>query len=361
MIRPNANINTLPIYVPGKTPEQIERERGISGAAKMASNENPFGPSPAAVEAIRNFAERTHLYPDGDCGGLKVKIAERLGTSPENVVVGNGSNEILELVARVFLGPGDECMYGAHGFVVYPIVTALAGARGVLSPMPDLGHNLEDMAKRITPKTRVVFLANPNNPTGTIFSKAEFENFLSKVPESVLVVVDEAYFEYVEDVNYPDTLLYHRDRDAIVTVRTFSKIYGLAGTRVGYAVASREVAGLLNRARQPFNVNSVSQTAALAALTDLSHCLMSRTANLEGLKFLSGRLDSMGVRRTDSRANFICADVGDGERAYCGLADRGVIVRPLSAYGLDSHIRVTVGSPEDNSVFADALSEVMAV
>lgn len=358
MIQPRRIIENLPVYVPGKTPEQIERERGIKNAVKMASNENPFGASPLAVSAIRDFASGAHLYPDGDCRALKEALSAKLGTESENIAVGNGSNEILELVAKVFLGPGDEAIYGAHGFVVYPIVTALSGAKGVVSPMPLLRHDLDDFASRITPKTKVIFLANPNNPTGTIFSKQEFELFLSRVPEQVVVVVDEAYFEYVDDPDYPDTLCYHAERSGVVTVRTFSKIYGLAGTRIGYAVASKEVAALLNRAKEPFNVNSLAQTAALAALTDARHCETSREGNLEGLKYLSARLDRMGIPRTDSRANFVLADVGDGARAHELLADRGVIVRPVSAYGLDRHIRVTVGTPENNAAFAAALSEV---
>lgn len=359
MIRPRGAIESLPVYVPGKTPEQIERERGIKNAVKMASNENPFGASPAAVEAVRDFAPRACLYPDGDCRELKEALSEKLGTSPENIAVGNGSNEILELVAKVFLGPGDEAIYGAHGFVVYPIVTALCGAKGVVSPMPLLRHDLADIAARITPKTKVVFLANPNNPTGTIFSKEEFENFLSRVPGHVVVVVDEAYFEYVDDPDYPDTLCHHAEREGIVTVRTFSKIHGLAGARIGYAVASKQIAALINRAKQPFNVNSPAQAAALAALSDDRHRELSRAGNLEGLQYLNDRLDRMGVPRTDSKANFVLADVGDGGRVFDLLADRGVIVRPVSAYGLDRHIRVTVGTREDNAAFADALEEVI--
>ena len=359
MIAPRETIKNLPVYVPGKTSEQIERERGVRNAVKMASNENPFGASPLAVSAMREFAPRARLYPDGDCRALKEALSAKLGTSPENIAVGNGSNEILELVAKVFLGPGDEAIYGAHGFVVYPIVTALAGAKGVVSPMPLLKHDLDDIAARVTPETRVIFLANPNNPTGAIFSKREFESFLSQVPERVVVVVDEAYFEYVDDPDYPDTLFCHRERNGVVTVRTFSKIYGLAGTRIGYAVASKEVASLINRAKQPFNVNSLAQTAALAALGDDRHCETSRGGNLAGLKYLSARLDRMGVPRTDSRANFILADVGDGERVFDLLADRGVIVRPTAAYGLPAHIRVTVGSHEDNVAFADALGEII--
>ena len=358
MIRPRGIIEKLPVYVPGKTPEQIERELGIRDAVKMASNENPFGASPAAVSAIRDFAPRAHLYPDGDCRALKEALSAKLGTEPENIAVGNGSNEILELVAKVFLGPGDEALYGAHGFVVYPIVTALSGAKGVVSPMPLLMHDLDDFAARITSGTKVVFLANPNNPTGTIFSKREFERFLSRVPESVVVVVDEAYFEYVDDPDYPDTLCYQAEREGIVTVRTFSKIYGLAGTRIGYAVASKETAALINRAKEPFNVNSLAQTAALAALTDTRHCETSRKGNLEGLKYLSAQLDLMGVPHTDSRANFILADVGDGARAHELLTGRGIITRPVSAYGLDRHIRVTVGTRESNAAFVAALREV---
>ncbi len=359
VIRPKEKIKRLPVYVPGKTSEQIERELGIKDAVKMASNENPFGPSPLALRAIESFCGWAHLYPDGDSRELKESLSARLGTTPERIVVGNGSNEILDLVAKVFLGPGDEALYGAHGFVVYPIVTAGAGAAGVVSPMPLLRHDLEDFARRITSKTRVIFLANPNNPTGTIFSRSQFEDFLGKVPEDVVIVVDEAYFEYVDDPLYPDTLDYQSSRPGLITVRTFSKIYGLAGTRIGYAVASEEVAALLNRAREPFNVNSLAQKAAAAALEDSRHCALSRKANLEGVEYISSRLDSMGITRTDSRANFVLADLGENSsRVYELLLREGVIVRPVSAYGLDNHIRVTVGDERQNRAFIRALEKV---
>ncbi len=360
MIRAKENILTLPVYVPGKTPEQLERETGIRDAVKMASNENPFGPSPLAMEALRSFCSQVHLYPDGDCSELKEKLSGNLGVSPRCLIVGNGSNEVLELIAKVFLGPGDEALYGAHGFVVYPIVTAGVGAEGVVSPMPLLKHDLEDFAARVTPRTKVVFLANPNNPTGTAFSKSELETFLESVPRDVVVVIDEAYFEYVEDAQYPNSLDYHSNRDAIVTVRTFSKIYGLAGTRIGYAVASEEIVSLLNRAKEPFNVNSPAQKAAVAALEDAEHLAVSKKANLSGLEYLSSQLDSMSVGHTDSKANFILADMGENSaRIYELLLREGVIVRPTSAYGLDNHIRVTVGSAEQNAAFIKALKKVM--
>lgn len=359
MIEAKENILKLPVYVPGKTPERIEREIGIKDAVKMASNENPFGPSPMAVEALRSFCPDMHLYPDGDCSGLKELLSAGLGVDARRLVIGNGSNEVLELIAKAFLGPGDEAICGGHGFVVYPIVTAGAGARCVFSPMPLLRHDLADFAERVTPRTKVVFLANPNNPTGTVFSKEEFEDFLEAVPEEVLVVVDEAYFEYVEDGSYPDSLRYHSGREAIVTVRTFSKIHGLAGARVGYAVASERIASLLNRARAPFNVGSLAQKAAAAALGDARHLERSRKENLSGLAYLSSRLDSMGFPRTDSKANFVLAEVGEDSSRVCDLLLReGVIVRPASAYGLPGHIRVTVGTAGQNAAFIDALGKV---
>lgn len=359
MLRPKENIMGLPVYVSGKTSEQIEKETGIKNAVKMASNENPLGPSPAAVEAVNSFSSQMHLYPDGDCSRLKERLSEKLGVISSCLAVGNGSNEVLDLIAKVFLGPGDEAIYGAHGFVVYPIVTAGAGAKGVISPMPFLKHDLEDFARRVTPRTKVIFLANPNNPTGTVFSRSEFEDFLGKVPEHVAVVIDEAYFEYVDDPQYPDTLDYHSENRGLITVRTFSKIYGLAGTRIGYAVASEHVAALLNRAKEPFNVNSLSQVAALAALEDSEHCAVSRETNLQGLEYLSSALDSMGVEHTDSKANFVLAGVGQNVAGvYEQLLRKGVIVRPTSAYGLENHIRVTVGAAEHNAAFINALGEV---
>lgn len=359
MIPAKKNILELPVYKPGKTTEQVERETGIKNAVKMASNENPFGPSPMAVDSLRSFCSEIHLYPDGDCSELKERLSEKLGFNPGRFVVGNGSNEVLELIAKVFLGPGDEAIYGAHGFVVYPIVTAGAGAKGVVSPMPFLKHDLKDFAVRITPKTRVVFLANPNNPTGTIFSKKEFEDFLEAVPKSVVVVIDEAYFEYVEDGLYPNSLDYQSAREGIVTVRTFSKIYGLAGARVGYAVASEKVASLLNRAKEPFNVSSLAQRAAAAALEDAAHCAVSRESNLSGLEYLSSQLDSLEITHTESRANFILADLGENSaRIYEMLLREGFIVRPTAAYGLDTHIRITVGTAEQNAAFIAALKKV---
>ncbi|WP_462137208.1 histidinol-phosphate transaminase [Candidatus Mycalebacterium sp.] len=313
-----------------------------------------------AIEAVNSFSSQIHLYPDGDCSRLKERLSAKLGVTPQNLAVGNGSNEVLDLIAKVFLGPGDEAIYGAHGFVVYPIVTAGAGAKGIVSPMPGLNHDLKDFVRRITPETKVIFLANPNNPTGTIFSRAEFEDFLGKVPEHVAIVIDEAYFEYVDDPEYPDTLGYHSQREGLITVRTFSKIYGLAGTRIGYAIASGRVAALLNRAKEPFNVNSVSQAAALAALEDSRHCAVSRKVNLEGLEYLHSSLDSMGVERTDSKANFVLAGVGsDAAGIYEKLLREGIIVRPVSAYGLENHIRVTVGTAEHNAAFINALGEAM--
>ncbi len=358
MIRAKKNILNLPVYVPGKTARQLENETGIRNAVKMASNENPLGPSPMAVEALRSFCPQVHLYPDGDCSELKERLSGQLGVSPSELVVGNGSNEVLELIAKVFLGPGDEAIYGAHGFVVYPIVTAGAGAKGVVSPMPLLKHDLADIAARVTPETKAVFLANPNNPTGTIFRKSEFEDFLEKVQRGVVIVVDEAYFEYVEDGLYPNSLDYRRAREEVVTVRTFSKIHGLAGMRIGYAVASEKIAALLNRAKEPFNVNSPAQKAAVAALEDTGHSAVSRKVNLEGLDYLSSQLDSLGISRTESKANFVLADVGENPaRIYDLLLREGFIVRPASPYGLDSHIRVTVGTAEQNAAFIKALKK----
>ncbi len=360
MVKPRPQVEKLVPYVPGKPIEELERELGIEGAVKLASNENPLGPSPRAVEAVRSAAADVHRYPDGGCYHLRRELARRLGVEPDNIILGNGSNEVLELVARTFLGPGDEAVMGEYAFIVFPLVTMAVGARCVLSPMPGMVHDLDDMLFRITPATRVVFLANPNNPTGTFVDRASLERFLAEVPEDVLVVVDEAYYHYAQGPDYLDTTTLLGTRKALVTTRTFSKVYGLAGLRVGYGVSDAEIIDWMNRVREPFNVNSLAQRAALAALEDDRHVARSVETNARGKQFLERELAEMGVVFWPSRTNFILIDVGrDAGRVYEKLLARGVIVRPVAPYGLRTHLRVTVGAEEENARFIEALRAVL--
>ena len=264
-------IRKLVPYQPGKPIEEVEREYGIANSVKLASNENPLGPSPKAIQAMRDKLEQLHLYPDGDCFYLKSALANKLGIDAERLIFGNGSNELIELAVRTFMRPGDEAVMARQAFVVYQLVVQASGGVGKIVPVRNFSHDLVAMGDAIGPKTRIVFLANPNNPTGTIYRRDEWEHFLQRVSPDVLIIVDEAYFEYVRDPDYPDSLRYHDQGKLLLTLRTFSKLYGLAGLRIGYGVTSKEIAGLLHRVRQPFNVNAVAQWAALAALEDHDH------------------------------------------------------------------------------------------
>lgn len=359
-MEPVDQVKKLVPYVPGKPIEEVEREYGIEKPAKLASNENPLGPSKLAIKALEETADQVHLYPDGDCFYLKKKIASFLNVKEGNLTIGNGSNDVLELIARTYLSKGDEAIYGQHAFIVYPIAVQSVGARHVISPMPHLVHDLKDVASRVTGKTKIIFLANPNNPTGTIFSKADFEEFLTAVPSSVLIVVDEAYFEYVDEEHYPDTLQYHGKAPNLITIRTFSKVYGLAGLRVGYAVASENITGYINRVRQPFNVNSLAQVAALAAMDDGDHLLETREVNKAGMEFLEKGFSGLGIEFIKSYANFILIDLRqDPMPTYHKLLEDGVIVRPVGNYGLKTHLRVTIGTEKENRKLLRSLKKVL--
>ncbi|HWO41118.1 MAG TPA: histidinol-phosphate transaminase [Candidatus Eisenbacteria bacterium] len=352
-------IRTLVPYVPGKPIEEVEREYGIAGSAKLASNENPLGPSPRALQAIREKLELLHLYPDGDCFYLRRGLADHLGVKPEQLIFGNGSNEIIELAARTFMRPGDEAVMARQAFIVYKlIVQAIGGVRREI-PLTDFTHDLDAMARAITPRTRMVFLANPNNPTGTIYRRAAWERFLERVPPAVLIVADEAYFEYVGVADYPDSLRYQDGERTILTVRTFSKLYGLAGLRIGYGVGPEEIIALMQRVRQPFNVNAPAQWGAMAALGDQDHVRRSLAANEEGLAYLRGELDRLRLVYVPSHANFLLVRVGDGEKIFKQLLARGIIVRPMAAYELPEYVRVTVGTMPENRRFIHGLEAIV--
>lgn len=353
-------MSRLSPYIPGKPVQELERELGIRNAIKLASNENPLGPSPRAMKAMRKALPSVNMYPDGDAYYIKHKLADKLNVQPENLIFGNGSNDVIDIIARTFMKPGDEAVMGEYAFIVFPIVTQAVGARVVTSPMPDLVHNLEDFYSRITSKTRAIFIANPNNPTGTIVRRQELEWFLEMVPEDIVVVIDEAYFEYVDDPEYPNSLDYRNSGKSVITVRTFSKIYGLAGLRLGYGVSSPEIVSPMHRIRHPFNANLLAQVAAFAALDDQNHVSEARLINKDGLTYISGELKKINVSFTPSFSNFILIDLKtDPIPIYNSLLKLGVIVRPVTNYGLKTHLRVTVGLPEENERFIWAMKRVL--
>jgi histidinol-phosphate aminotransferase len=352
-------IRTLIPYEPGMPIEEVEREYGIANSVKLASNENPLGPSPKAVAALREKVGQLHLYPDGDCFYLKRGLAQKLGVAPETLIFGNGSNEIIELAARTFMRPGDEAVMAEQAFVVYRLIVQALGGKGKAVPLRDYTHDLAAIADAVTPQTRLLFLANPNNPTGTIFRREEWERFLGRVSKDVLLIVDEAYFEFVEDSAYPDSLKYHEPDRAILTLRTFSKLYGLAGLRIGYGIGPREIVAMMQRVRQPFNVNAPAQWAALAALDDAEHIRRSLEANRDGLGYLQGEFTRLGLEFVPSQGNFVLVRVGKGQEVFQQLLRQGVIVRPMAGYRFPEHVRVTVGTMAENRKFIEALQEVI--
>ncbi|HEY7715666.1 MAG TPA: histidinol-phosphate transaminase [Candidatus Binatia bacterium] len=352
-------IRSLIPYEPGKPIEEVEREYGIAHSVKLASNENPLGPSPKALTAIREKLAQLNLYPDGDCYYLKQGLSRKLGVAPEQVIFGNGSNEIIELAARTFMRPGDEAVMAEQAFVVYQLIVQAVGGHSRAVPLKNFTHDLAAIAGAISPRTRLVFLANPNNPTGTIFQRGEWEHFLASVSRDVLVIVDEAYFEYVKDPEYPDSLRYHSDDRPILTLRTFSKLYGLAGLRIGYGIGSTELVSLMQRVRQPFNVNAAAQWGALAALDDEEHVERSLDVNRQGLAYLQGEFRRLGLSFVPSHANFILVHVGKGQEVFQQLLKQGVIVRPMAGYRFPEHVRITVGTMDENRKLIVALENVV--
>jgi len=347
----NPAVLTQPVYEPGKPIEYVARELGLDPATiiKLASNENPFGPSPKAVAAARAALEQAELYPDGGCYELREKLAAARGVGANQLVIGNGSNEIIELLGHVFLRPGDEVVMGAPAFVVYKLVTLLFGATPVEVPLTNHTHDLAKMAAAVTERTKLVFVCTPNNPTGTANSEEELLAFARGLPEHVVVVFDEAYAEFLERA--PDLRPLLREGRKVVCLRTFSKIYGLASLRIGYGYASPEAAAFLNRVRQPFNVNAIAQAAAVAALDDAEFAERCARENRAGLAQLEDGFRARGLEWVPSVANFVLVKVRDGARVFDALQRRGVIVRPMGAYGMPEWVRVTVGTREQNERF----------
>ena len=354
-------IRTLVPYPPGMPIEELERELGISDSIKIASNENPLGPSPKAIEAIGRALPQLHRYPDGSAFYLKRRLAERHGVSPDEIIVGNGSNELIEMVVRTFVRPRDEVVMADQAFVVYRMVTQAVAAIPRIVPLRHFTHDLEAMAEAVTSRTRMVFVANPNNPTGTIFRRPAWEAFLQALSgRQLLVIADDAYAEFVTDPDYPDTIACRGDGAVpVVSLRTFSKLYGLAGLRIGYGVAPAGVVDALGRVRQPFNVNALGLVAAQAALDDDEHVRRTLELNREGMAYLTREFDRLGLRWVPSSANFILVRVGQGVRVYEALLRHGVIVRPMDGYGFPEHLRVTIGLAEENARCIRALEAVL--
>lgn len=355
----NPSVLTQPVYEPGRPIEEVARELGLdpAGIIKLASNENPFGPSPKAVAAATEALKHGELYPDGGCYVLRQKLAARHALTPDQFVIGNGSNEILELLGHVFLRPGDEVVMGTPAFIVYKLVTLLFGARPVEVPLVDHKHDLAALAVAVTPRTKLVFVPSPNNPTGTANTQDELLAFARSLPEHVVFVFDEAYAEFLGAP--PDLRPLIAEGRKVICLRTFSKIFGLAALRVGYGYASAELAGLLNRVRQPFNVNAIGQAAAVAALDDGEFAERCARANREGLARLEAGLRGQGREFVPSVGNFILVKVGDGAAVTAALQKRGVIVRPVGGYGLPQWIRVTVGTPAQNERLLTELAAVV--
>ncbi len=350
------DIAALNPYVPGKPIEELQRELGLSRVIKLASNENPLGPSPKALAVINDGAATLHRYPDGGAFKLRQALAHRWKVTDEQIILGNGSDEILGLLARTFLSPGDEAVMADHTFVIYNMEVMAAHGKSVTVPLKDWRHDLAAMADAITDRTRLLFLCNPNNPTGTMVSAEEVARLLARVPEQVVVVFDEAYFEYVRSSEFPDSIAYVKQGRNAIVLRTFSKIYGLAGLRIGYGVTTGEIANHLNRVRPPFNANSIAQRAALAALDDDEHVARSRAVNQAGMEQMVNGLQALGLAPIRSEANFIYFDVGrDGRYAFDALLRHGVIVRHIEG----RMIRVTIGQAEENRIFLVALAQVL--
>jgi len=355
-----AGVRAITPYQPGRPAEDVAREFGIEQPLKLASNENPLGPSPLALAALGRPLNLAR-YPDGNGTALKARVAERHGVDSTMVTLGNGSNDILELIARAFVGPGDEVVFSEHAFAVYPLATLAVGGTPVVVPAQDWGNDLAAMQAAVGERTRVVFIANPNNPTGTWSRADELRRFVDTLPDHVIVVVDEAYAEYVAEPDYPDCSRWLADCPRLVVTRTFSKIFGLAGLRVGYGLSSPAIADFLNRVRQPFNVNSLALVAATAALDDHAHVEASAHSNREGLAALAAACTTRGLEYIPSVGNFIAIDLGRPAAAInTALMQRGVIVRPVANYGMPNHLRVTVGTAADNARFLAALDEALA-
>jgi len=353
-------VRQLTPYTPGKPIEEVQREFGLSDVVKLASNENPLGPSPKAVEAIRNAAAGVALYPDNDCYHLRRALSAKLGFPPGQILLGHGSDELIHNIGLAFISPGDEVMMCTGPFSQYEFTAKLMDGAPVYVPMVEFRYDTKDMARRLTAKTRVIFIGNPNNPTGTIVTRSELAELLKAVPATSVLVMDEAYYEYAQGADYPDSLALVREGRRAIVLRTFSKIYGLAGLRIGYGVTTPELADALERVREPFNVSSVAQAAALASLEDDDQVKRTVALNAQSKEYLYREFERLGLRYTRSYANFVWVDLGRECRPiFTELLKWGVIVRTGDIFGAPTHVRVTTGLPEQNQRFVAALEEVL--
>ncbi|HTJ00264.1 MAG TPA: histidinol-phosphate transaminase [Dongiaceae bacterium] len=357
----NPALQQIPVYQPGRPIEDVARELGLdpAGIIKLASNENPFGPSPRALAAMQQLLPSLNLYPDGNAFYLKQKLAEKLGIEPGFLVLGNGSNELIEFVGHALLAPGTEVVVSQYCFAVYPIVTRLFGAELVTVPAKNYGHDLPAMLAAITPRTRIVFVANPNNPTGTLADRAALINLINQVPDQVLLVLDEAYVEFLEDPLDLVALVRQGRQRNLLLLRTFSKIYGLAGLRIGYGIGHPDLVAAFEKIRQPFNLNAMAQAGALAALDDAAHVRQTRQNNFGGLDFFAQAFRRLKLEFIPSAGNFILVRVGEGQRVFNELQKAGVIVRPMGGYQLGEWIRISIGTPAENTRCLAALENIL--
>lgn len=355
----NASLRNLVPYQPGKPLEELERELGITSSIKLASNENPLGASPKAMAAVQDVLCKSHIYPDGGCFELKQALSQLTGKPADNITVGNGSENVLELIVKTYLHVNDTAVISQYAFLTIPILIKSYGAIIKAVPAHNWGHDTAQMLKAIDDKTRVLFLVNPNNPTGTYTNRKDFEALMEAVPQHVIVVVDEAYSEYIDAEDYPDTIAYLQKYPNIIITRTFSKVYGLAALRLGYAISSPEIADMLNRARLPFNVNALAAKAAIAAMQDKEHVDKSVQVNNAGMRQFLKHLHEMKIDYIPSLGNFVTMNVNDAGAIYQKLLLKGVIVRPLGAYDMPQHIRVSIGTEEENERFFRELKTVM--
>jgi len=355
------SLRNLPVYQPGRPIDEVARELGLvpDEIIKVASNENPLGPSPKAVEVMQAAVAQSHLYPDGNAFYLKNKLAGKLGIEPSNLVLGNGSNEIIEFVSHALVGPGDEIVVSQYCFAIYPLVAKMMGAKVNAVPAVDYGHDLPAMLEAITPQTRIVWIANPNNPTGTLANPDDVLALVENVPNDVLLVMDEAYYEFLDEPVDLLPLIRSGEKTNLLVMRTFSKIYGLAGLRIGYGIGHPDFISALEKVRQPFNTNAIAQAGAMAALDDEQHLSNTRRVNAEGLSFFESFCIENGYEIVPSFANFVLINVGDSQKTFESLQQLGVIARPMGGYGLPEWIRLSIGTKEENKRVAEALRSAL--
>ncbi len=353
-------IKELVPYPPGKPIEELERQYNVKNPIKLASNENPLGPSPKAIEAIKTSAKDLHRYPDGSGFYLKEALSKKYGISQEEIVLGNGSDELIDLLIRLLLKPGTRCITSHPSFLVYKKRVQSVGGENIIIPLKDFHHDLPSISKAVNEQTRLIFLDNPNNPTGSVISRQDFEQFLKDLPQDILIVLDEAYMEFCKNPDTPRGMEYLGKDSRVVTLRTFSKAYGLAGLRLGYGIMHKNIASYIERVRQPFNVNSLAQKAAIAALHDTNHFEKTLSNTWEGIKYISDQLTQLGFKVYPTNTNFLLVDISmDANLLYEEMLKKGVIIRSMASYGFNNFIRITIGTPQENERFIYSITEIL--